>query len=401
VPQLVPSLAIGMTMTADFATWIPDGPGVQSVLHGRYRWLVCVMTAEKEPHLSVARTATSPSAVQVVDLFCGVGGLTRGLEDSGINVVAGLDSDADCEYAYSVNNDARFVHANLLETSSDEIESMWSAGAVRVLVGCAPCQPYSKYSRGTSKEDPSAPVLRFAKYVDDLRPAVVSMENVPAVSRHPAFNGFLETLASAGYHISWETLPASGFGVPQTRKRLVLMASRLAPIALPASNVAKAKTVRQAIGRLVPISAGEANKVDPTHRASALSAVNLERIRNSRPGGTWRDWPDDLRAACHKGESGATFPAVYGRMEWDVPAPTVTTQFFGYGNGRFGHPVQDRAISLREGALLQTFPQDYKFEKAETLRSFALVGRHIGNAVPVALAKQIGNAINSHLEKYI
>ena len=192
MPQLVPSLAIGMTMTADFATWIPDGPGVQSVLHGRYRWLVCVMTAEKEPHLSVARTATSPSAVQVVDLFCGVGGLTRGLEDSGINVVAGLDSDADCEYAYSVNNDARFVHANLLETSSDEIESMWSAGAVRVLVGCAPCQPYSKYSRGTSKEDPSAPVLRFAKYVDDLRPAVVSAssESTSSVQRLLRNSGF-------------------------------------------------------------------------------------------------------------------------------------------------------------------------------------------------------------------
>lgn len=340
----------------------------------------------------------SVSSVEVVDLFCGIGGLTYGLEDAGLNVVAGVDSDEECRYAYDRNNNSKFVHADILPMSASEIDAMFGDAAVRVLVGCAPCQPYSKYSRGTSKQDPSAPVIKFASLVKELKPTLVSMENVPAVSRHPAFFEFLKVLTECGYYVSWGVLPVSEFGVPQTRKRLVLVASRLGSIDLPTGDPTKIRTVFNAIGRLKPLAAGEISQSDPTHRASDLSVLNLQRIRHSRPGGTWRDWPEELRAACHRDLSGATFPSVYGRMQWEQPAPTVTTQFFGYGNGRFGHPIQDRAISLREGALLQTFPRSYKFEAPQSLKSFTTIGRHIGNAVPVALAREIGNSMISHLQ---
>lgn len=133
------------------------------------------------------------------------------------------------------------------------------------------------------------------------------------------------------------------------------------------------------------------------HAASKLSDLNLERIRASRPGGTWRDWPEHLVADCHRRETGRTYPGVYGRMEWDEPAPTLTTQFYGFGNGRFGHPEQDRAISLREGAILQGFPKSYSFLPDGAPVHFKTLGRMIGNAVPVTLGEVIGRSIAAHL----
>src|SRR6185437_6747008 len=138
---------------------------------------------------------------------------------------------------------------------------------------------------------------------------------------------------------------------------------------------------------------------DPLHVACRLSELNLLRIKASKPGGTWRDWKPSLRAACHRRQTGETFPGVYGRMEWDEPAPTITTQCFGYGNGRFGHPDQDRAITLREAAILQTFPPDYTFlGNGERVR-FALLGRLIGNAVPVRLGQRLARAFRTHVSQ--
>ena len=147
------------------------------------------------------------------------------------------------------------------------------------------------------------------------------------------------------------------------------------------------------------LSAGEIDRRDFLHRASRLSAVNLDRIRFSTPGGTWRDWPEQLVTDCHKQPSGKGYASVYGRMTWDEPAPTMTTQFYGFGNGRFGHPEQDRAISLREGAILQSFPPCYKFVEPGNLVNFKTVGRLIGNAVPVELARAIARAIKRHLSE--
>jgi DNA (cytosine-5)-methyltransferase 1 len=160
------------------------------------------------------------------------------------------------------------------------------------------------------------------------------------------------------------------------------------------------KTVRNSIFHLPKLKAGETDRNDPWHTASSLSELNLRRIKASKPGGTWRDWDKSLLAKCHRKISGQTYPSVYGRMEWDSPCPTITTQCFGYGNGRFGHPEQDRAISLREAAILQTFPSDYKFLPSGEKASFYKLGRLIGNAVPVKMGKVIAQSLLEHLRKY-
>ena len=186
--------------------------------------------------------------------------------------------------------------------------------------------------------------------------------------------------------------------MPQSRRRLVLLASKLGPIELRKSDVALKMTVRQAIGELPRVAAGSACPDDPLHASAGLTETNLLRIRASTPGGTWRDWPKELRAACHQKDSGKTYPSVYGRMEWDKPAPTMTTQCYGFGNGRFGHPEQDRAITLREAAIIQSFPAEYSFVADGDVVTFERLGTLIGNAVPPKLGEAIGGAIIGHLD---
>ena len=168
----------------------------------------------------------------------------------------------------------------------------------------------------------------------------------------------------------------------------------------PTYSVNNYVTVAQSIGSLPPIEAG-ASPVDGDrlHQSCGLSALNLRRIRATPEGGGWQDWPKSLRLACHQRSSGKTYPSVYGRMKWDDLAPTITTQCYGLGNGRFGHPQQDRAISLREAALLQTFPADYQFAPEGAPILFKHIGRHIGNAVPVSLGTAIGLSIIEHVRQ--
>jgi DNA (cytosine-5)-methyltransferase 1 len=158
-------------------------------------------------------------------------------------------------------------------------------------------------------------------------------------------------------------------------------------------------TVKDAIGMLPKIRAGQMHRSDPIHRASALSASNMKRIKASRPAGTWRDWPKHLVLPCHRKASGSGYPSVYGRMAWDDKAPTITTLAYNYGSGRFGHPNQDRAISLREAAILQTFPRRYAFVEPKSDVNVRVLGRLIGNAVPVTLARVIGRSISAHLDR--
>lgn len=338
---------------------------------------------------------------QVVDLFCGVGGLTRGLLDAGLNVIAGVDLDLNCRYAYETNNaPSRFIHADVNLLQADSLRSLYAEHAVKILVGCAPCQPFSKYTKKSSKTADAqwALVSSFRKLIQQIKPDVVSMENVPELIHHVVFSQFVRSLKRLNYEVSFRVMNCADYGMPQERERLVLLASRLGPITLPEPNpTVPKKTVRDAIGHLETIRAGGVAKNDGLHRSCKLSELNAARIRRSKPGGTWRDWPVELRAACHTRKSGQTYPSVYGRMQWDKPSPTITTQYFGYGNGRFGHPQQHRAISIREGALLQTFPESYQFVQNPEDMKYATLGRLIGNAVPVDLGKVIGNTIQAHL----
>ena len=168
-----------------------------------------------------------------------------------------------------------------------------------------------------------------------------------------------------------------------------MLASRRGPITLP-TPTGKTTKVSDYIRDLEPIAAGQTAASDPAHAALPLSSTNLARIRQSKPGGTWKDWDPSLVNACH---TRSHYPAPYGRMRWSEPAPTITTQFCYYSTGRFGHPRQDRALSVREAALLQTFPADYRLVDPEDQPSIHKLARHVGNAVPVKIGELIGNSL--------
>ncbi|HEC16003.1 MAG TPA: DNA cytosine methyltransferase [Sedimenticola sp.] len=334
-----------------------------------------------------------------VDLFCGAGGLTHGFILEGLPVNAGIDLDPACRYPYEVNNEATFIEQDVAKMEAGELASLFSPGTIKVLAGCAPCQPFSTYSQryDTMSDGKWSLLYEFGRLVEGARPDIVTMENVPTVQRHEVFKDFSAKLEELGYRVWSDVVECAHYGVPQTRRRIVLLASLHGSIEMIEPTHPHPKTVKQAIGRLRPIAAGERAPRDRLHTASSLSPKNLKRIRASRPGGTWRDWPPHLVADCHKEGSGRTYPSVYGRMEWDKPAPTMTTQCYGYGNGRFGHPEQDRAISLREAAILQSFPRGYKFVDRDEPVEFNPIGRMIGNAVPVSLGRAIAQSISAHV----
>ena len=345
-------------------------------------------------------------SIVAVDLFCGIGGLSYGLNKSGIKVVAGVDVDEKCKFAFEENNDALFINKSVKEISSQEIQKLYPTKSLKVLVGCAPCQPFSKHTQKEkdreAKEDWGL-LYHFFELIKDVDPMVVSMENVPQITKHKVFSDFIEGLKSKKYHINWQIVYCPNYGIPQKRRRLVLLASKLGKINLiaPTHKPENYKTVKMAIGNLETIKAGSSSKKDRLHKSAALSKVNLKRIKKSVPGGSWRDWDETLRAACHQKESGDTYSSVYARMRWNKPSPTITTQFFSFGTGRFGHPKQDRALSIREGAILQTFPKKYKFISSSSPVELTTLGRYIGNAVPVRLGEIIGRSINEHFKEYL
>lgn len=344
-------------------------------------------------------------SIRCVDLFCGAGGLTHGLTSAGVNVQLGVDIDPSCEYPYTTNNKASFLLRSVTDLTPADISKSFEDAPFRMLAGCAPCQPFSNYSRAwSSSMDRRWHLLeQFSRLVREMRPQFVTMENVPLLRRENVFSSFHAELQRQGFEVTYSVVNCADYGVPQQRKRLVLLASSLGSINFiePETPEKHRITVRRAIGNLAPLKAGECCNYDSMHQACDLSPLNLQRIRASKPGGSWRDWDENLIAKCHLKESGRSYGSVYGRMVWDKPSPTMTTQFYGYGNGRFGHPKQDRAISLREGAILQSFPKNYKFVPEGTSVCKRTVARLIGNAVPVKLATAIGKSIICHVESWL
>jgi DNA (cytosine-5)-methyltransferase 1 len=351
-----------------------------------------------------------PTRMSAVDLFCGAGGLTRGLLNAGVRVAAGYDIDKACRFPYEHNNSpAIFKNTSVTELTGDALSGHYRDADIRILVGCAPCVTFSRYTQGSDrKKDPKWALLRqFGRLIRELKPNIVSMENVPELQRHAVFDQFLNVLSDEGFHFPTEPeqrlVYCPDYGIPQQRTRLVIIASRFGPIDLvrPTHGPRRYRTVSTALRSLPRLENGGECPDDSLHRSSSLSELNLQRIRSATPGGTWREWPGALVAKCHKGKGGKTYPSVYGRMEWDKPSPTITTQFYGFGNGRFGHPEQDRAISLREGAILQSFPKSYEFVEPGGKYYFKTIGRMIGNAVPVRLGEIVGRTIKRHVERYV
>ncbi|WP_246776642.1 DNA cytosine methyltransferase [Microvirga sp. VF16] len=338
------------------------------------------------------------SKIQAVDLFCGAGGLSYGLKKAGIEIRAGIDLDPACCFPFERNIKASFIEEDVGSLDGNTVQELFDDEGIRVLAGCAPCQPFSRYTTGKGTGDERWQLLLdFLRIVDEIRPEIVTLENVPGLSRLALWKHFVSSLETSGYHVVWDVLNTAHYGVPQNRNRLVLMASRLGKIEMPKRHSGRSRTVWSCIGNLPPVSAGSSNDDDPLHRSRALTPINVARIKASRPAGTWREWPEEMRVACHQSERGRTYPSVYGRMSWSQPSPTITTQFYGFGNGRFGHPEQDRALTLREGAMLQSFPKTFEFVPRGQSVSFREIGRLIGNAVPPALGRAIGQAIIRHV----
>ncbi|MGK4022334.1 DNA cytosine methyltransferase [Bacteroides fragilis] len=344
--------------------------------------------------------------IGVIDLFCGIGGLSHGMYKEGLDIIAGFDIDDTCKYAYEKNNKSTFYNQDIKTVTKEQISSLFKGYDIKVLAGCAPCQPFSSYAFKVKDKDKNKYDLlyEFGRIVEEVLPDIVTMENVAQIlsfKQKPVLSDFVNLLERNQYYVDFKIVYCPDYGIPQTRKRIVLLASRLGEINLIPSTHKKKnyKTVRQTIGKLPPIEAGEICPTDPLHRARSLSELNLKRIRATPIKGSWRDWDKDLILNCHKKDSGKSFGSVYGRMDWDEPAPTMTTLCTGLGNGRFGHPEQNRAISLREAAMFQTFPKGYKFFSPKESISITKASRYIGNAVPPKLGKVTAKSILNHLKK--
>jgi DNA (cytosine-5)-methyltransferase 1 len=350
----------------------------------------------------------------VVDYFCGGGGFTRGALDAGASVACGIDCDERAEATYtSVENNRNadgsavpFVLARVEELEPKAVQDCLAGypGHPTIFVGCPPCQPFTNL-RTTKGEhtDSSRDALRaFVNHVEALSPDFVIVENVPGIRARKygeIWEDSVRRLKEAGYRVRYEVVNAARYGVPQKRLRTLLVASLPeygeTPWPEETHTPASYRTVQDAFEEadLCALEAGQACAGDPLHAAAKLSDLNLERIRAIRkPGGNRMEWPERLQLACYRDHDGHT--DVYGRMDWKAPAPTLTTRFVSLSNGRFGHPEEDRAITPREGALLQTFPPGYKFLDQRS-RDMKVI--HIGNAVPPRLAGSFVGAICERL----
>jgi DNA (cytosine-5)-methyltransferase 1 len=347
------------------------------------------------------------SPVSAVDLFCGAGGLTYGLLKAGIGVEAGIDIDEQVEYAYGHNNPgAEFYCWDLGRKKCKSIQKLFTKGKLKLLAACAPCQPFSKLTQAVKNHQAWDLLDNLGRFVKGIVPELVTMENVPELAGRgrKVFDRFLSTLDQLNYQTDCQIVECREYGIPQSRRRLVLLASQLGTISIPRGPCrypSRWKTVRTTISRLPELGVGEEDPLDPLHAASMLSNINVRRLRATpHDGGNWSSWPKNLVLACHQKESGKSYHSIYGRMWWDRPAPTMTTLCTGIGNGRFGHPDQDRSITLREAALFQSFPKSYQFWPSGQTVNRRAVGRMIGNAVPPKLAEAIGLAIMQHVSQH-
>ncbi|MCC5044701.1 DNA cytosine methyltransferase [Xanthomonas campestris pv. raphani] len=335
--------------------------------------------------------------IKVFDFFSGCGGTSSGFSTAGMEIVFGLDIDRDSAATFQVNfPKASFYLGDISGFDPFSLTELIGVDDITLFCGCAPCQPFSKQNSNKKLRDPRAKMLdEFSRMVEACLPDFVFVENVPGMqrvstSRNSRFSRFKTKLRKLGYTLDVKIVPALWYGVPQSRERLVLLASRRGELLIPGAShgdgLLPISTVADWISHLEPLEAGHQSAQDPDHQAMALSAVNRERIILTPEGGGRNDWPERLVLQCHEGHRG--HGDVYGRLSWHRPAAAMTTRCISYSNGRFGHPSQDRAISLREAACLQTFPRGYRF--VGTLTSKA---RQVGNAVPPLMAQKIGESI--------
>lgn len=346
--------------------------------------------------------------LKAVDFFCGAGGMTYGMSLAGIKVLAGIDNDPDCKETYTINNPGtEYIQKDIHELTEEElakITKIQKNDDSLIFIACSPCQFWTKISTTKEKSKETKDLLvEFQRFVEWFKPGYLVIENVPGLKKHKkekVLEGFITFLKDKSYYSDDGFIKANNYGVPQNRERYLLIASRISDkVTLPAEEPNDNLILRNFIGvenGFPAIEAGHRDNSDFMHTAANLSEKNKERIRKTpKDGGDRSNWKNDpeLQINAYKGKD-HIFRNVYGRMYWDKPASTITTKFHSLSNGRFGHPEEDRAISLREGATLQTFPLEYKFKGP----SIASISRQIGNAVPPELARRVGTYIIKNWE---
>ena len=347
-------------------------------------------------------------ALSAIDFFCGGGGMTCGLRQAGINVIAGVDFDSAAKETYEYNNKGSvFVDADITKLESEYFEKEFNIKKYddnMIFVGCSPCQFYSiiRSSKEKSKKTKDL-LLQFERFVDYYRPGYVLVENVPGImtNKDSVLPKFLAFLTELGYgtpnsdKCKYDVVNMKNYGIPQNRKRFSLIATRLDKVVNLPKKENVLHTVREAIGNVDEfpvIPAGYKDMdIERFHSTRSLTEINIERLQHtSHDGGTRLEWKDNpkLQLNCYIGKDNI-FRDVFGRLQWDKPSSTITTKFLSISNGRFGHPEQDRGISVREGAVLQSFPRDYCFKT----NSITVASRLIGNAVPPEYGKRLGRLI--------
>lgn len=335
--------------------------------------------------------------IKAIDFFSGAGGLTKGLQLAGIEVFAGVDFESTCKNTYEKNNNATFINKSIVDIKAKEIKELFKLNTEKddytMLAGCAPCQPYSMINTRKKQNDDRKTLLdEFRRVIKGVKPHFVLMENVSRLNtENEYFAAFIKMLEDNGYKYEYKVLNAKDFKVAQNRKRLFLIATRLKKINLSFDSLTTYNpiTLKDVIYDLENIAHDRPSLIDPLHKSKPLSELNLKRMKAiPKNGGLRSAWSDDLRLACHRKKE--SFLDNYGRLAWENLSSTITTKFNKSCCGRFGHPEQDRALSLREGALIQTFPKDYKFFGTDNQ-----IARQIGNAVPVNLSKAVGETFIS------
>jgi len=341
--------------------------------------------------------------MNVVDFFSGCGGASYGFRQAGCKILVGIDNNSDAASTFSCNfPEAMVFNEDIRSIETNALSPLLSSCNGSLLFSaCAPCQPFSKQNRQKKGGDERINLLdEFCRFVEFYLPDYIFIENVPGLQKFSGedgpLQGFCKKLTELNYPPPYIGIAfALRYGVPQWRPRLIIIASKHEPLVFPPTTHGEGKgalppsTVRDWIGDMPPLEAGECDPHDADHRAAVLSVENIKRIRHTPEGGDRRNWPSSLRLRCHEkvfvktGKESHT--DVYGRLAFDKPASGLTTRCISYSNGRFGHPTQDRAISLREAACLQTFPKDFHFVGSLNSRA-----RQVGNAVPPLLAEQFG-----------
>jgi DNA (cytosine-5)-methyltransferase 1 len=328
-------------------------------------------------------------SLSAVDLFCGSGAVTTALQKKGFRVLLAVDNDPVACRTYRMNHSGvKLIEADIRSIESASlIEQHPNIIGADLLAVCAPCQPFSSQNRKRGFDDRADLVIEAARFAQSLRPKCILIENVPGLAT-PGNSHIIQALKTrlrrAGYHLSApRRIDAADVGVPQRRLRCVMIASpckQALRIFEEYRFRRRRRSVREVIEKLPQLESGDFWRRDPLHRARTHQPIALKRLRAiPKDGGSRSQLPQQLWLECHHDDS-HSFSDVYGRMRWDDVAPTLTTGCDDVTKGRFAHPEQDRAITLREAALLQTFPKHYKF--AGNRRDIA---RQIGNAVPVTM----------------